>query len=98
MLKELMSDETMTPVEVGESPTPKAPAAPKESNQGEEQSIKAAPSDDGPQQATITNQNVLNALGLEDPNVEVVRSLSESEVVVKQGDKEFVVGVEVIGG
>lgn len=44
--------------------------------------------------ATINSPRVVEALGLEDAQVEIVEEISEVEVKVKQGKNEFVIGRE----
>lgn len=93
-----MGDAPQAPAEVGPSPAPTPPAPkqeePQEVEQEEAQPQEVEQTPDGSQSASINNPNVVVALGLNGSEVEVVRSLSEAEVVVRQGDKEYVVGRE----
>lgn len=59
-----------------------------------EEVVEEAPELSG--KAVINNNNVIQSLGLEGPEVEVVEEISDVEVKVKQGKNEFIVGKELL--
>lgn len=62
----------------------------------EETPEEEAPEESLPEKAVINNENVINSLGLDGPEVDVVEEVSEVEVMVKQGKNKFIVGRELL--